>query len=77
MLTETIKGKSTAEADQVFEAFRDILTDDAAEHDPELLGDLEVMSGVSAFPTRIKCATLAWHALHSALEGSEETVKTE
>jgi nitrogen fixation NifU-like protein len=54
-----------------------MLTDDPDDRDSEILGDLEVLSGVSQFPTRIKCATLAWHALHSALEGSEETVKTE
>jgi len=77
MLTESVMGKSTSEADRIFEAFRHMLTDDPNDRDSEILGDLEVLSGVSQFPTRIKCATLAWHALHSALEGSEETVKTE
>ena len=41
------------------------------------LGDLAVMSGVSQFPTRVKCATLSWHALRAALSDDKETVKTE
>ena len=77
MLTESVKGKSTPEATGIFDAFHRLLTDGASDGDADVLGDLEVLSGVSAFPTRVKCATLAWHALRSALEGREETVKTE
>ena len=77
MLTESVKGRSTPEATRIFEAFRRMLTDGSNDLDSEVLGDLEVLSGVSEFPTRVKCATLAWHAMHSALEGREETVKTE
>ena len=77
MLTESVKGRSTPEAVGIFEAFHRMLTDGSDDVDSEVLGDLEVLSGVSEFPTRIKCATLAWHALRSALEGSEDTVKTE
>ena len=77
MLTESVKGKSTREAVGIFDAFHRLLTDGASDGDADVLGDLEVLSGVSAFPTRVKCATLSWHALRSALEGREETVKTE
>ena len=77
MLTESVKGKSTPEATEIFDAFHRLLTDGASDRDADVLGDLEVLAGVSAFPTRVKCATLSWHALRSALEGSEETVKTE
>ena len=77
MLTESVKGKSTPEAAGIFDAFHRLLTDGASDRDTDVLGDLEVLAGVSAFPTRVKCATLAWHALRSALEGREETVKTE
>ena len=51
------------------------------EEEPDLedddLGDLEVLAGVSEFPTRVKCATLSWHTLQAALRGQEETVRTE
>ena len=70
MLTESIKGKTSAEADQVFEAFHKMLTAGPGEDpDSDTLGDLEVLAGVSEFPTRVKCATLSWHTLRSALEG--------
>jgi nitrogen fixation NifU-like protein len=45
--------------------------------DPESLGKLAVLAGVREFPARVKCATLAWHALHAALEGAAEPVSTE
>lgn len=77
MLTESVKGRSTPEAAHLFDAFHRMLTDGPDDRDAEALGDLEVLAGVSSFPTRVKCATLPWHALRSALEGSEETVKTE
>ena len=78
MLTESVKGASVAEAAGIFDAFHRMLTDGgASDGDADVLGDLEVLSGVSAFPTRVKCAVLSWHALRSALEGRDETVKTE
>ena len=79
MMTEAVKGKSGEEARQVFDAFHEMLTHPPdSEFEPDdALGDLEVLSGVSEFPTRIKCATLSWHALRSALDGGGETVKTE
>ena len=79
LLTETLKGKTIEEADALFEKFHKLVTGesngDLAE-DPSL-GKLAVFSGVAEFPVRVKCATLAWHTLRSALKGEEETVTTE
>ncbi len=80
LMTETVKGKSTEEIQRIFNAFHNMLTrGDKVEMESEddLLGDLEALAGVSEFPTRVKCATLSWHALQAALKGQEETVKTE
>ena len=79
MMTEVVMGKSGEDARRVFDAFHDMLTrpPDSEEELSEELGDLVVLSGVSEFPTRVKCATLAWHTLKAALEGRGETVKTE
>ena len=79
LLTETLKGKTLAEADALFERFHALVTGkgngDKAGAVP--LGKLAVFSGVAEFPVRVKCATLAWHTLRTALEGKEETVTTE
>ena len=77
MLTQSIKGQSVEKAHQIFEAFHNMLTDPSAEVDYDLLDDLESLSGVSDFPTRIKCAVLAWHTLRAALDGQPEAVMTE
>ena len=77
MLTQSIKGQSVEKAHQIFEAFHNMLTDPSAEVDYDLLDDLESLSGVSDFPTRIKCAVLAWHTLRAALDGRPEAVMTE
>ena len=78
LMTESIKGKSRGEAQHLFEAFRQLLTGGPEkEVDTEDLGDLDVLASVSEFPTRIKCATLSWHALRGALEGQEDMVTTE
>ena len=72
MMTEAIKGKNVDKAEEIFEAFRHMLTrKPKEEYDYELLGDLEILQGVSQFPTRIKCATLSWHTLNSALDGKQ------
>ncbi len=78
MMTTSIKGKSRAEAEALFERFHGLVTgepDTTLDH-PEL-GKLAVFSGVSEFPVRVKCATLAWHTLRAALEAKRETVSTE
>ncbi|HTZ99837.1 MAG TPA: SUF system NifU family Fe-S cluster assembly protein [Candidatus Aquilonibacter sp.] len=79
MMTQTLKGKTRAEAEQLFTRFHDLVTGHAeggAGSETEL-GKLEVFSGVSEFPVRVKCATLAWHTLNAALEGKQEAVTTE
>ena len=77
MMTQSVKGKTLAEAEKIFEQFHKLVT--GAEHNGtrEELGKLAVFSGVSEFPVRVKCATLAWHTLHAALEGKQETISTE
>ena len=77
MLTQSIKGQTVARAQEIFEAFHHMLTEPGAELDYDVLGDLETLSGVVAFPTRIKCAVLAWHTMHAALDGQGEAVTTE
>jgi nitrogen fixation NifU-like protein len=76
MMTQALKGKSTAEANDLFERFRQVVT---GENDVRVnnLGKLAVFSGVSEFPIRVKCATLAWHALRAALQGQAQPVSTE
>ncbi|HMF92335.1 MAG TPA: SUF system NifU family Fe-S cluster assembly protein [Candidatus Angelobacter sp.] len=75
MMTQTLKGKSASEAEAMFSKFHDLVTGHG--RGEESLGKLAVFSGVSEFPLRVKCATLAWHALRAALEGKEEAVSTE
>ena len=78
MMTEGVKGKSVAEALTVFQAFRRMLTTTSDQvEDSEILGDLEILKGVSQYRTRIKCATLSWHTLQAALQGSGSNVSTE
>jgi len=76
MMTQTVKGKSRADAEKLFDAFRKLVTGQVNGNRTEL-GKLVVFSGVSEFPVRVKCATLAWHTLQAALEGKQETVSTE
>jgi nitrogen fixation protein NifU and related proteins len=77
MMTESLKGKTRAEAESLFEVFHRLLTEDGARPDPESLGKLVVFSGVREFPVRVKCATLAWHTLRAALENAGDTATTE
>jgi len=78
ILTDTLKGKTQAEADALFETFHDLVTGkDLANKESSGLGKLAVFSGVSEFPARVKCATLAWHTMRSALSGSSEVASTE
>jgi nitrogen fixation NifU-like protein len=76
MMTQAVKGRSRAEAERLFGRFHDLVTGHAAEGGEDV-GKLAVFSGVSEFPVRVKCATLAWHTLQSALAGKEEAVSTE
>jgi nitrogen fixation NifU-like protein len=76
MMTQTVKGKTRVQAGKLFDAFRQLVTGQANGVEAEL-GKLAVFSGVSEFPVRVKCATLAWHTLQAALEGQPEPVSTE
>jgi nitrogen fixation protein NifU and related proteins len=78
MMTQVLKGKSKAEAAQLFEQFHRLVTGDKeAVAKAQELGKLAVFAGISKFPARVKCATLAWHTLQSALAGKHESVSTE
>jgi len=77
IMTETLKGKTRAEADALFEMFHDLVTGQERKLDSPELGKLAVFSGVSEFPMRVKCATLSWHTLRAAIKGKEEVVSTE
>jgi nitrogen fixation protein NifU and related proteins len=77
MMTQSVKGKTMAEAEQIFANFHNLVTGKSPETDEMELGKLTVFSGVSEFPVRVKCATLAWHTLHAALEGKQDAVSTE
>jgi nitrogen fixation NifU-like protein len=69
LMTEAVKGKTRAEALELFARVHHLLTDDAAPEDPEEdLGKLAALSGVREFPARVKCASLCWHTLASALK---------
>ena len=76
MMTQTLKGKTEAEAEALFTRFHDLVTGHTG-GDGQDLGKLAVFAGVSEFPLRVKCATLAWHALRAALHGDQEAISTE
>lgn len=75
-MTEEMKGKTVEEFERMLAHYLDVLKG-KAEPDEELLGNLAVFAGVSEFPMRVKCATLAWHTLAAALEGQGDQVTTE
>jgi nitrogen fixation NifU-like protein len=78
MMTQSVKGKTRAEVERLFDQFHKLVTGRSQEDGKQTeLGKLAVFSGVSEFPVRVKCATLAWHALQAALRGKQETVSTE
>jgi nitrogen fixation NifU-like protein len=80
LMTEAVEGKTVEEARELFDRVHHMVTEEGKEPDEALegeLGKLEALSGVREYPVRIKCATLAWHALKAALEDREDTVTTE
>jgi nitrogen fixation protein NifU and related proteins len=77
VMSSTVKGKSKEEATRLFDTFHRLVTGDPSGLDAADLGRLAAFSGVSEFPARVKCATLAWHTLRTALEGQQESVSTE
>ncbi len=77
VMTGIVKGKTAAEIERIFERFHKLVTEGPTEGDAEDLGKLAVFGGVHDYPTRVKCASLAWHALRAALGGAQEPVSTE
>lgn len=78
VMSSTVKGKNSAEAEQLFDTFHKLVTGEGNSGlDEAELGRLAAFSGVSEFPARVKCATLAWHSLHTALESEDDVVTTE
>jgi nitrogen fixation protein NifU and related proteins len=78
MMTASLKGKTKSQAQELFTRFHRLVTSQATEaHDGVDIGKLVVFSGVSEFPVRVKCATLAWHTMLAALEEKSDTVSTE
>ena len=76
MMTESVKGLSLEDAEKVFKEFRSMIT--LEDFDPDVLGDAELLQGVSRYPARIKCAALSWHALNSLLGDDQgQAVTTE
>jgi nitrogen fixation protein NifU and related proteins len=78
MMTESLKGRTQAEVETIFKRFHDLVTGHtSAGADAAELGKLAAFSGVQEYPMRVKCASLAWHTMHAALEERPETVATE
>jgi nitrogen fixation NifU-like protein len=79
LMTESVKGKSRAEAERLFERFHRLLTGPEAPEgaQDDGLGKLVVFTGVREFPVRVKCATLPWHTLKAALDQKADPVTTE
>lgn len=75
LMTEAVKGKKISEVYGLFENFHYLVTQ--GKEPEENLGKLAIFAGVSAFPVRVKCATLAWHTLKAALLNNNDTVSTE
>jgi nitrogen fixation NifU-like protein len=78
-MTEAVKGKTVEEAEEMFREVIELLTGDPAEEAEVApkLGKMAVFSGVREYPLRVKCASLAWHTMHAALENEQDAVTTE
>jgi len=76
LMTDSVKGKTIAEAKALFDRFQRLITRSIDETVDDL-GKLSVFAGVRQYPTRVKCASLAWHTFKAAAEARDETVSTE
>jgi len=78
LMTEAVKGLGVDEVERLFGEFHALVTS-SPQSEPAIegLGKLRVFAGVREFPMRVKCATLSWHTLRAALEGTDRTVSTE
>jgi nitrogen fixation NifU-like protein len=78
LMSSIVKGKSISEAEEIFQLFHKVVTGEInASENFDSLGKLAAFAGVSEFPTRVKCATLAWHTMHAVLEDNIGSVSTE
>ena len=78
MMTTAVKGKTKQEAEALFDEFHKMVKGELNPNsDPHHLGRLAIFAGVCEFPARVKCASLSWHTLRAALEGSADSVSTE
>jgi nitrogen fixation protein NifU and related proteins len=77
MMTQSLKGKTVNEAEDLFHRFVGLATGQDGNGTHAEFGKLAVFGGVAEFPARVKCATLAWHTLQAALHGDREPVTTE
>ncbi|MEE8200344.1 MAG: SUF system NifU family Fe-S cluster assembly protein [Candidatus Acidoferrales bacterium] len=77
LMTETLKGKTLAQTEALFEKFHRLVTGENEDAAAPELGKLIALGGVRDYPIRVKCATLAWHTLKAALKGYREVVSTE
>jgi nitrogen fixation NifU-like protein len=77
LMTEIIKGKTQAQAEELFTVFHEMTTGKEEPINLEAVGKLAVLAGVREFPARVKCATLAWHTLDAALKNQQQAVSTE
>ena len=77
LMTEALQGKTVAEAEAYFRTVHAVVTGEEPQPELTALGKLGALGGVRQYPSRVKCASLAWHALHAALEEREHTVSTE
>ena len=77
LMTAAVKGKTREDAERLFDRFHKLVKGELPESEQAELGSLRALGGVSRFPLRVKCASLPWHALHSALESNEREVSTE
>jgi nitrogen fixation NifU-like protein len=77
LMTDALKGKTLAQANELFEKFHHLVTGPATEPESEELGKLAVLGGVREYPMRVKCAILAWHTLKAAMQAEHDVVSTE
>jgi nitrogen fixation protein NifU and related proteins len=77
LMTEAVKGKTISAVRKLFQTFHHLMTSGDKRSEAEGIGKLYALAGVSAFPARVKCATLAWHTLMGAIDHQQGVVKTE
>jgi nitrogen fixation NifU-like protein len=79
LMTDSLKGKTTEEAEQLFERFHNLIMEEETPDQEQIqsLGKLAALAGVKEYPARVKCATLCWHTLHSAIQGDTCSATTE